>query len=51
MAEKRTCQTCGTRSRKVLAMPDPFTAALHPDEPHDEVELCEPCAVARFEES
>ena len=42
MAEKRTCQTCGTRSRKVLAMPDPFTAALHPDEPHDEVELCVP---------
>ena len=46
-----TCQTCGATGSHVEDMPDPFTAALYPDEDHETVRLCPPCAVARFEES
>ncbi|ATN93735.1 hypothetical protein SEA_ABT2GRADUATEX2_65 [Streptomyces phage Abt2graduatex2] len=46
------CQTCGATDRSVTAMLDPFTTALRPeDTDHDRMTLCEPCAVARFEES
>ncbi|MFJ9029796.1 hypothetical protein ACIRQP_14935 [Streptomyces sp. NPDC102274] len=53
MAKKKhkKCQTCGTRDSTVTRMRDPFTEALYPDEEHEEVTLCAPCAVARFEES
>ncbi|MFE3386353.1 hypothetical protein [Streptomyces anulatus] len=47
----KTCETCGTKSGSVETMPDPFTAALYPDDEHEQVTLCPPCAVARFEES
>ncbi|MFD7868104.1 hypothetical protein [Streptomyces sp. NPDC059783] len=46
-----TCETCGTTD-DVTTLLDPMTTALYPeDTDHDEMTLCEPCAVARFEES
>lgn len=51
MAKKKTCQTCDTKDKTVETMPDPFTAALYPDEEHEQMTLCPPCAVARYEES
>ncbi|WP_326811648.1 hypothetical protein [Streptomyces scopuliridis] len=49
--KRKKCETCGTRDSTVTKMPDPFTAALYPDEEHEDVTLCESCAIARFEES
>ncbi|MFE3485105.1 hypothetical protein [Streptomyces griseus] len=51
MAKKKRCETCGTKDGTVQTMPDPFTAALYPDEEQEEVTLCELCSIARFEES
>ncbi|WP_159024727.1 hypothetical protein [Streptomyces sp. CB02613] len=49
---KKTCETCGTKSATVEQMDDPYTAALYPEWPeHDQMTLCPPCAVARYEES
>lgn len=48
---KLICQTCGSTGTDVATMDDPFTAALYPDENHEQWTLCERCAVARFEES
>ncbi|MGW4040455.1 hypothetical protein ACWEIM_29970 [Streptomyces sp. NPDC004778] len=52
MAKKKTCQTCGMKDKAVETMPDPMTTALEPEATdHDEMTLCPPCAIARFEES
>ncbi|MFJ8855257.1 hypothetical protein [Streptomyces sp. NPDC102437] len=49
---KQTCQTCGTRDETVQTMPDPMAEALEPERTdHEQMTLCHPCAVARFEES
>lgn len=47
--KRKKCETCGTRDSTVTKMLDPFTEALYPDEEHEEVTLCGPCATARFE--
>ena len=53
MAKKKNskCQECGERRPDVEKMPDPFAEALFPDEEHEVMKLCPPCAIARFEDS
>ncbi|MGC3005015.1 hypothetical protein ACPF8X_43225, partial [Streptomyces sp. G35A] len=46
------CAECGEQKPDVKAMQDPFTAAQYPeDDDHLVLNLCPPCATARFEES
>ncbi|MFK0296942.1 hypothetical protein ACIQU6_41625 [Streptomyces sp. NPDC090442] len=48
----RRCEKCGERRRDVARQLDPYTTALEPEsDDHDVVQLCEPCAIERFEES
>lgn len=51
VVQAKRCQTCGVVSTDVETMPDPMTSGLWPEDDHDPMDLCERCAVDRFEES
>ena len=46
----RRCQECGVRRSDVERMPDPFVEGQG-EEGAEQMDLCPPCAIARFEES